>query len=93
MSSGTFRALFDYCTSDVARLEKFYFRGLSAAADHSMLHFDGPGDSMDRPWISSSAGAISETLERTGAEVKRPIIYRFASGYIVSCPQLMEWKR
>lgn len=94
MSSGTFRSLFDYCTSDAARLEKFYFRGLFEAANHGMLYFDGPGHSMYRPRFSVGAGPIDgDALERTGVEVKRPIKYHFASGYEVSSPTLLEWHR
>jgi DnaJ-domain-containing protein 1 len=91
MSSGTFRSLFDYCTSDVARLEKLYFRGLFEAADHSMLCFDSPADPTYPPWVLAGAGLISDTLERTGAEVKQPIIYHFDSGRAVSSPTLAEW--
>jgi len=91
MSSGTFRSLFDYCTSDVARLEKLYFRGLFEAADHSMLCFDSPADPTYPPLILAGAGLISDTLERTGAEVKQPIIYHFDSGPPVSSPTLAEW--
>jgi hypothetical protein len=86
MSSGTFRSLFDYCTSDAARLEKFYFRGLFEAANHGMLYFDGPGRSMYKPTFSVGAGPIDgDILERTGAEVKRPIniILRQAMEYLL----------
>lgn len=41
--------------------------------------------------ILAGAGLISDTLERTGAEVKQPIIYHFDSGPAVSSPTLAEW--
>ncbi len=94
MSPGTFRSLFDYCTSDAARLEKFYFRGLFEAANPGMLCFDVPGHSMYKPRFNVGAGPIDgDTLERTRAEVKRPINYHFVSGYEAPSAILLEWRR
>jgi hypothetical protein len=98
LSSGTFRAVFDYCTSDAARMEELYFDELfeGRLVAYLRVYFDGssyePGRFLFRPLVGSGPGG-SQTLVRIGADVKRHISYRSAEGHGIEFPAVMEYRR
>ena len=87
MSLGTFRSVFNYCTSDAAGMEELYFDELFE--QHLRLYFDGPGHFRFPP-LTGPGG--SDTLERAGAEVKQQISYRSAQEVGIGSPATMEYK-
>jgi hypothetical protein len=91
MSSGTFRSVFDYCTSDAAGMEELYFNELFE--EHLNVYFDGPGQAQIPPLISNGPGPSSDILERVGHEVKREITYRSVLGGAAGSPTMVEYAR
>ena len=92
MSSGTFRSVFDYCTSDDAGLEKLYFDELFEQG--LRVYFDGPGEYKFPP-LTGPGG--TDTLSRAGAEVKQQIIYRSTQDLRIGSPathmyKLQRWR-
>jgi hypothetical protein len=91
MSSGSFRSVFDYCTSDAACMEELYFNELFEG--HLNVYFDGPGRAQIPPLISADPGPGSDILERVGAEVKRHITYRSVLGGAAGSPTMVQYVR
>lgn len=89
LRSGTFRSIFEYCTSDEASITKLYFDALTEG-NNGMVHFIGPGCSR----IGFDPLTMgSEMLERQGNEVKQPIIYHFPNMGPWGAPMMAEWRR
>jgi hypothetical protein len=90
MSSGTFRSVFNYCTSEMAGVEELYF---------DKLFERELGIFFDRPWHSQFqplAGAIqggSVTLKKNGVEVIQQIFYHSARDDSPGSPEVMEYRR
>jgi hypothetical protein len=91
MSSGTFRSVFDYCTSDAAGMEELYFNELFDG--HLNVYFDGPGQAQIPPLISAGPGPSSDILERVGVETKGQIYYRSVLGGAAGSPTVVEYAR
>jgi hypothetical protein len=88
MSSGTFRSVFDYCTSNAAGMEHLHFHEL--VERHLRVYFDGPGHSLLPPLTGRGA----DTLERKGAELRQQISYRaMQSAPQPSSPFMMEHRQ
>lgn len=83
--SGTFRSIFDYCTSETASLERLHFDDLF---ERGMIYFEGPGKpkyrGMDRP--------SSNTLDRAGPEIRKFISYCVPGDTFPANPWFYEWK-
>lgn len=92
MISGTFRSVFDICTSEAAGMEKLYFSKLAQGNTHEPVYFDEPGISHDPPAVP---GPSSSSLDRVGAEVRQQIIYGPMVGGLVrpSSPESHELAR
>ncbi|KFY79367.1 hypothetical protein V499_01631 [Pseudogymnoascus sp. VKM F-103] len=74
LSSGTFRSIFDYCTSTATSVTKLNFNVLyeMGAQPSPMVLFLGPG----RSRLGYDAfGLGSESLERSGDDINQPISY------------------
>jgi hypothetical protein len=91
MSSGSFRSVFDYCTSDAACMEELYFNELFEG--HLNVYFDGPGQAQIPPLISAGPGPSSDILERVGTEVKGQITYRSVLGGAAGSPAMVQYAR
>jgi hypothetical protein len=87
MSSGSFRSVFDYCTSDAADMEELYCDELFEQG--LRVYFDGPGHYRFPP-LTGPGGC--DKLERAGAELKQPIFYRSAQYIAIGSPQTAEYK-
>lgn len=74
LSSGTFRSIFDYCTSASTSITKFNFDILYEMGSHPwpMVLFLGPGRSR---LGYDAVGLGSESLERGGDDINQPISY------------------
>ncbi|CBF79112.1 predicted protein [Aspergillus nidulans FGSC A4] len=84
--SGTFRAIFDHCTSEASCLTRLFFDDLF---EQKLLYFVGePGQSK----LRSFNYQCSETLDRTGPEVRRPISYFIPLGRPKGSPALWQWR-
>jgi hypothetical protein len=88
MSSGSFRSVFDYRTSDAADMEELYCDELFEQA--LRVYFDGPGHYRLSP-LTGPGGC--DALERAGAELKQPILYRSAQDIAIGTPQTAEYNR
>jgi hypothetical protein len=91
LDGGTFRSIFDYCTSNTAGMEELYFHKL--LEEGRSFYFEGLGASHSQPHlIGADPGPRGDTLQRKGDEVKEQIIYGFWRGGVreVSSPQQME---
>lgn len=71
MSSGSFRSVFDYCTSIVAGLEKVFFDELYEQG--LRVCFDALGHIQ---FQAMRGQGRNDMLERAGAEFKQSIFYR-----------------
>jgi hypothetical protein len=87
MSSGTFRSIFNYCTSDAAGIEEVYFKELFEG--QLRVYFDGPGNFLFQPLVGHGPGG-SVTLGRAGVEVKQLISYRFAQVTSLGSPAVAD---
>jgi hypothetical protein len=88
---GTFRSIFDYCTSNAAGMEELYFHKL--LEEGRSFYFEGLGASHSQPHlIGADPGPRGDTLQRKGDEVKEQIIYSFGGGGVreLSSPKQME---
>lgn len=90
MSSGTFRSIFDYCTSDTTGVDELYFDELFEG--NLRVYFDGPADSLFPPLVGTGISG-SNKMRRTGAEVKQQISYRSAQGAAASSPATMIYRQ
>ena len=73
MSSGTFRPVFDYCSSNFAGMEELFFSRLHE--DRLKVWFDEPANSEFSQLIGTSTGC-RDGLLREGDQVKQQISYR-----------------
>lgn len=72
ITSGNFRSVFDYCTSNLANIEELCFHGLH---EHQLdVYFDEPGTPEFRPFADNGMGE-SVTLQRAKDQVKQLIDY------------------
>jgi hypothetical protein len=77
MCRGTFKSVFEYCTSDVAGMEELHFHSLLEGG--RSVYFEGLGArSSDAPSVEANQYRRGDTLRRNGDEVKEQIIYGFA---------------
>jgi hypothetical protein len=89
MSLGSFRSVFDYCTSDAACIEELYCDELFEQG--LRVYFDGPGHYRFPP-LTVPGGC--DKLERAGPELKQRIIYRSAQGVrATASPETAEYMR
>ncbi|KAI3333008.1 hypothetical protein F4824DRAFT_275711 [Ustulina deusta] len=90
MTTGSFRAAFDYIASDISNLEYLYFDELMIGRD--LVHFTGFGEPRFRTWDGAHGG---NTLRREGKEVQQPIPYHLPTGapLPVSSPERQIWLR
>ncbi|RYC61080.1 hypothetical protein CHU98_g5149 [Xylaria longipes] len=88
MTTGSFRAAFDYIASDISNLEYLYFDELMIGRD--LIHFTGIGEPRFHTWVGAHGG---NTLRREGKEVKQPIPYHLPTGapLPVSSPERQIW--
>lgn len=83
---GTFRPIFDYCTSSEASMERLFFDDLWECG-HVMFEDEGV---LKFPYSRRLSGG--QTLERTGEEVGKPIRYGFPGGRPLGSPQAYVWR-
>ena len=83
---GTFRSIFDYCTSERANMTRLWFDDLS---EGKRVHFIGAdGWSRWDGWVPEYG---AEMLEREGDEVKQPISYEFRIIPLMGFPAYTDW--
>lgn len=87
LRQATFRDFFDYCTSDRTQLERLYFDDLH---DAGLVLFEEPGG--PEPTLGNIP--CGNTLDRSGAEVRKPIRYRYpqADYLLIGNPFLATWR-
>lgn len=90
MSSGTFKSVFDYCTSNLADMEELYFYQLYEQGLE--VYFDEPAHSESTPLADTSTGG-SDKLQRVSDEVKQQISYRSTQLFLPASPATMEVRR
>jgi hypothetical protein len=88
LSSGTFRSIFNYCTSKAAGIEELCFHELSETGGR--VFFDGPGPCQFPP-LTGPGG--TDTLWRVSAEVRQQISYYSARTIMVGSPATAEYQR
>lgn len=86
LRQGTFREFFDYCTSDGTQLERLCFDDLR---DFGLVDFEEPGVPRSDPMFIP----CGNTLERSGAGVRKPIRYRYPEeGHPIGNPFGATWR-
>ena len=80
-TSGLFDPILRYCTSKEAGMERLYFDDIY---DRRMVFFTGVGKSK---FPNSQPTNGGQTLERRGADVRKPIEFHFANGRSLGSPQ------
>jgi hypothetical protein len=88
LSSGTFRSIFNYCTSEAASIEELCFHELLETGRR--VFFDGPGPYQFPP-LTGPGG--TDQLWRVGAEVRQQISYYSAGTIMVGSPATAEYRR
>jgi hypothetical protein len=86
--SGTFRSIFNYCTSKAASMEELYFHVLSEPG--GIVLFDWPGPCQFPPMTGPGG---TETLRRVSAEVRQQISYYSTRTIVVGSPATAEYLR
>ena len=86
VTSGSFRSVFDYCTSDAAGIERLQFDDLF---ETGLIQFDEPGKLKFCAWDTPR----SNTLDRSGAEVRQAIFYEVPQGHVPDNPALRRWRQ
>ena len=86
MMAGTWRAVFDYCTTAASGMEYLHFDDLW---EERLLYFDEPGEPKF-PSLGGSHG--TNTLIRAGVEARKPIAYHFTSDRPLGSPQAYVWR-
>lgn len=90
LSSGMFRSIFDYCTSAVTPVTTLNFFVLYErnVQRPEMLQFVRPGLSR---LGHNPVGLGSESLERSGYDINRPISYHTPIPFPMGNPMMSEW--
>ncbi|KAL5402328.1 hypothetical protein PMIN03_010753 [Paraphaeosphaeria minitans] len=86
MRDGTFRPIFDHCTSSEASMQRLFFDDLW---ERKIVMFEDEGK-LKFPYSQRWSGG--PTLERTGGEVGKPIRYGNPNGYVLGSPQAYMWR-
>lgn len=83
-----FREFFDYCTSDRTQLERLYFDDLLHS--EGLVLFEEPG--APEPVLGNIP--CGNTLDRSGAEVRKPIRYRYPAEdhVMIGNPFMATWR-
>ncbi|KAF5716041.1 hypothetical protein FMUND_6534 [Fusarium mundagurra] len=94
LCTGTFRSIFDYCTSRAASMTKLHFDTLyeiSFERPHreKMIFFAGGGKSR----IGFPSASATERLDREGESVRTSITYYIAPLTPIDNPWIPEWGR
>jgi hypothetical protein len=75
LSSGTFRSIFDYCTSSESGMDRLYFMNL--VEQQLLVYFQGPKNGLAEPWLNFDRHPFcSNMLERRGADIQHRISYQ-----------------
>jgi hypothetical protein len=86
LSFGTFRSIFNYCTSEAASMEELCFHELFETGGR--VFFDGPGPCQFPPQTGPGG---TDTLWRISAEVRQQISYYSAGAPMVGSPATAEY--
>ncbi len=84
--TGSFGTIFEHCTSSSSQIERLHFDDLF---EMGLIQFDGPGTLK----YHVSDQPRSNTLNRSGVEVKQAISYHVPQGPLPGNPFLAEWRQ
>jgi len=88
MSSGSFRPLFDYCTSESSGMQELHCEDLSEQRLNVL--FPKPGQFKS---LLPGAPEGSDKLKRIGIELREPVIYTPSQSFTISSPYSQEIRR
>ncbi|KAH7169854.1 uncharacterized protein B0J16DRAFT_312542 [Fusarium flagelliforme] len=94
LCTGTYRSIFDYCTSRVASMTKIHFDTLYETIyerphREKMIFFAGGGKSR----IGFPSASATERLDREGDSVRTSITYYISPRTLIDNPWIPEWRR